>query len=323
MLLCGNCSSHVGLVSIAPGAQIRRRPARSSQEIYVQDDEDQDSSDSSDCNPSSSGSGVSDERAVYAQQKCKEALEEWHEKAIVSSVVDSISRPSTIALSPGQDNGMMLPRSKVIVLGNSGVGKTSIIYNHKYGSGLLPCNATIGASYMNFDLTVNEDPIQLQVWDTAGQERFRCMVPMYMRNADAAILVYDITERKSFDEIEKWLTEISRCTNFEDPIIVLIGNKADMSAHREFYEISALDTQVIDCIFTAIAEGIHERASFASKPAMGGFRLPDSPTSILSSGSSNIVGALKQFPKKASRIAALSYKCKLRNLLISLFICLI
>lgn len=67
-------------------------------------------------------------------------------------------------------------------------------------------SATIGASYINCNVVVEQEPIQLQIWDTAGQERFRCMVPMYMRNAKAAIIVYDVTCRKSFENVDKWVT---------------------------------------------------------------------------------------------------------------------
>ena len=63
----------------------------------------------------------------------------------------------------------------------SGVGKTSIIYSHKYGgTGFLAHSATIGASYINCNVVVDKDPIQLQIWDTAGQERFKCMVSHFL-----------------------------------------------------------------------------------------------------------------------------------------------
>ena len=109
----------------------------------------------------------------------------------------------------------------------------------------------------------------LQIWDTAGQERFRCMVPMYMRNASAAIIVYDITDRQSFNDVDKWadglsslfsksidcISELYHCCGMVDPVVVLIGNKADCEDKRQvavgegvakalrmnarFYELSA------------------------------------------------------------------------------------
>ncbi|KAE9552124.1 hypothetical protein FO519_004660 [Halicephalobus sp. NKZ332] len=167
-------------------------------------------------------------------------------------------------------------KSKIIVLGNSGVGKTSIIYSHKYGdTGMLAPSATIGASYINCNVVVEQEPIQLQIWDTAGQERFRCMVPMYMRNATAAIIVYDITCRKSFEDVDKWASELHRCAGVKDPLIFLVGNKADLEASRQvtegegltkaaklgakFFEISAYDINFIDAVFGSLAESIHDR----------------------------------------------------------------
>uniref|UniRef100_A0A7E4UUK4 Ras-related protein Rab-19 n=1 Tax=Panagrellus redivivus TaxID=6233 RepID=A0A7E4UUK4_PANRE len=97
--------------------------------------------------------------------------------------------------------------AKVVVLGNSGVGKTSIIYSHRFNlSGVQHHTATIGASYVKVLVDVGDNrQVQLQVWDTAGQERFRCMVPMYTRNAAAAFVFYDICSRTSFQDVDKWV----------------------------------------------------------------------------------------------------------------------
>uniref|UniRef100_A0A158PC82 Ras-related protein Rab n=1 Tax=Angiostrongylus cantonensis TaxID=6313 RepID=A0A158PC82_ANGCA len=89
-------------------------------------------------------------------------------------------------------------RVKVVIVGSSGVGKTSLIYRHRYGSLSGPYTSTIGASF------VECENITLQIWDTAGQERFRCMVPMYMRNSAAAIIMYDVTNWQSFKDVDKW-----------------------------------------------------------------------------------------------------------------------
>ncbi|CAD5213918.1 unnamed protein product [Bursaphelenchus xylophilus] len=165
-------------------------------------------------------------------------------------------------------------KSKIILLGNSGVGKTSLLYSHKYGPDVTPCSATIGASYVNCEMTVQDDPIQLQIWDTAGQERYRCMIPMYLRNAIGAILVYDITDRRSFDEIHKWLQDLERYA-VHAPLLMLVGSKADMTENREvsrlegeakaaklqaqFYELSAFDPKSIDKMLYEMATRIHER----------------------------------------------------------------
>lgn len=78
--------------------------------------------------------------------------------------------------------------------------------------------------------------VRLQVWDTAGQERFRCMVPMYMRNADAALIVYDVTNHHSFDDVERWVKDLGRSNGTEEANIFLIGNKTDLVEKREVSE---------------------------------------------------------------------------------------
>lgn len=176
-------------------------------------------------------------------------------------------------------------RAKVILLGESGVGKTSLVYAYKYGFPSVPslsCRPTIGAHYSNFELNAMGGivPVQLQLWDTAGQERFRSMVPMYLRNVGAAVLVYDICNRASFDEIDYWLKDVWRCCPPADdnpnepksnsPLLLLIGNKTDQHTQREvpteegiakamrcgarFFEVSAIDTAGVRGIFQSMAE---------------------------------------------------------------------
>ncbi|KAL3087283.1 hypothetical protein niasHT_020546 [Heterodera trifolii] len=211
--------------------------------------------------------GYSKESHTIKRQRCT-----WREQLVE---VPSVAAPweATAAERLGTR------RSKVIMLGDSGVGKTSIVFSHKYGPNpaLLnsPSNATIGASYTNFDMSVfNAIRVQLQIWDTAGQERFRCMVPLYMRNSSAAVLVYDITNRESFEQIDQWHNEVMRCpTALEEPIIVLIGNKADqqdenrevaegegvqkaLRLNAHFFEVSSVDSEVIRSIFKLVAEQI-------------------------------------------------------------------
>ncbi|ORX92430.1 hypothetical protein K493DRAFT_146765, partial [Basidiobolus meristosporus CBS 931.73] len=85
------------------------------------------------------------------------------------------------------------------------VGKTSLVVRYVQKMFSPNCPSTIGASFMTTKLVVDNCKVRLQIWDTAGQERFRSMAPMYYRGANAAIIVYDITNRKSFDEIGTWL----------------------------------------------------------------------------------------------------------------------
>ncbi|CAI4233349.1 unnamed protein product [Auanema sp. JU1783] len=166
-------------------------------------------------------------------------------------------------------------KAKVVVLGNSGVGKTSIIYRHRFGERSTPFNATIGASFVTCDVDTPSEEMRLQIWDTAGQERFRCMVPMYMRNAAAAIIVYDVTNRQSFLDVDKWANELQRCCGDSDPVLILIGNKTDLVEKRQiakgegvnkalrlnarFYEISSDDHSVFNTVLEDLAQDVQTR----------------------------------------------------------------
>ncbi|EYC22731.1 hypothetical protein Y032_0016g2918 [Ancylostoma ceylanicum] len=175
-------------------------------------------------------------KSIYAYQKVKSAIRD-HE----ADVDVSVSIPKT--------------RAKVVVVGSSGVGKTSVIYRHRFGNRSAPFTSTIGASFVECEVETSYENISLQIWDTAGQERFRCMVPMYMRNSVAAVIMYDITNRQSFEDVDKWSEELRKCCGIADPVVVLIGNKCDLFDKRKvstaegqakalsldarFYEISA------------------------------------------------------------------------------------
>ncbi|XP_033247496.1 ras-related protein RabJ isoform X2 [Drosophila miranda] len=122
---------------------------------------------------------------------------------------------------------------KVVVLGSRGVGKTRLVI--RYIKNTLHRSEsevpTIAVSFFTCNIILDEVKIKLQIWDTAGQERYRAVAPMYYRNANAAILVFDLTQYKTFTEIKSWIQELHR--NVQDPMILtLVGNKMDMQAQR-------------------------------------------------------------------------------------------
>lgn len=132
---------------------------------------------------------------------------------------------------------MAKPRTqmKFIVLGDSGVGKTSLLYRFVKQEFSQVYRATIGADFLSKEIVVDEKHISLQVWDTAGQERFQSLGMAFYRGADACILVYDITSLKSFESIISWKQEfVSQCgpTNPETFPFMVLGNKCDMDADR-------------------------------------------------------------------------------------------
>jgi len=120
---------------------------------------------------------------------------------------------------------------KVIILGDSGVGKTSLMnqyVNKKFSS---QYKATIGADFLTKEVVVDERLVTMQIWDTAGQERFQSLGVAFYRGADACVLVYDLTNLKSFDNCESWRDEFLIQAGPRDPEnfpFVVLGNKSDL-----------------------------------------------------------------------------------------------
>jgi len=115
---------------------------------------------------------------------------------------------------------------KVILIGDSFVGKTSLIARYSSGSFCDGETPTIAASYTQFCIDVEKTPIKLNVWDTAGHEKFRCIVPMYARTAEGMIVVFDLSKPNTFEGAKEWhkkiLDEVDGI-----PVIFLCGNKLD------------------------------------------------------------------------------------------------
>mmetsp|Transcript_9195 Transcript_9195/g.22586 ORF Transcript_9195/g.22586 Transcript_9195/m.22586 type:complete len:204 (+) Transcript_9195:170-781(+) len=127
---------------------------------------------------------------------------------------------------------------KVVVLGQTGVGKTSMIHRYTKGDFNESTQTTIGGAYCKKDVKVGDWMVSLQIWDTAGQERFRSMAPMYYRNAKAAILVYDATDQKTLEMVQGWADELVKHA-CKDVIFVLAGNKCDVNVSDQSPEVLA------------------------------------------------------------------------------------
>jgi Ras-related protein Rab-1A len=121
---------------------------------------------------------------------------------------------------------------KVLIIGNSGVGKSCLLL--RFSDDIFSDNyiSTIGVDFKIRQIEVEKKAIKLQLWDTAGQERFRTITQAYYRGADGIIIVYDVADRESFNQVQHWLAEIDR---FAPPTVcrLLVGNKADLSDKRE------------------------------------------------------------------------------------------
>jgi small GTP-binding protein len=120
------------------------------------------------------------------------------------------------------------PRYRVVFIGNTRVGKTSILNKLISDTFEEGEKSTIGANFQIRIEEVHGKKIEIQIWDTAGQEQYRSLSPVYYRNASAAILVYDITDRQSFNDLSAWVNEFRGAAE-ADAIIFIVGNKADLS----------------------------------------------------------------------------------------------
>lgn len=159
---------------------------------------------------------------------------------------------------------------KIVLLGDSSVGKSSIVnryVNHRF---FEYNESTIGAAFFSKHIISGDRNIILDIWDTAGQERYNSLLPMYYRGAKAAIIVYDITCKVSFDKAKQWLQEISKVLT--DTIFIFVGNKSDLSeqsiitkdllsdisSHPNTFniEVSAKNNHNIDTLFQYIIDNI-------------------------------------------------------------------
>lgn len=160
---------------------------------------------------------------------------------------------------------------KCVILGHTGVGKTSMV--NKYCRGQMgQTTATIGAAFMKKTVSLEDWKIVLQIWDTAGQERFRSMAPMYYRGANAAILVFDVTDQNTLTQVEEWEKELRRdaMNDSSDIVMVLAANKTDLktadksileratnyakSINAELFETSAKSGKGIEDLFGYVAK---------------------------------------------------------------------
>jgi small GTP-binding protein len=159
-------------------------------------------------------------------------------------------------------------RPRVVVIGDSSVGKTSILTTLVGDDFNLYEQNTIGANWHLQTEDVNGEHVELQIWDTAGQERYRSLGPLYYRNAVAGIVVYDITNRGSFQSIPGWIDSFRSIAGTET-VIFVVGNKCDLADRRQvpfeeasdwakerefdFFETSAKTSDGIEKLFQKVA----------------------------------------------------------------------
>ncbi|KAL9276043.1 Ras-related protein [Drosera capensis] len=123
-------------------------------------------------------------------------------------------------------------QAKLVLLGDMGTGKTSLVLRFVKGQFFEFQESTIGAAFFTQVLSLNEATVKFDIWDTAGQERYHSLAPMYYRGAAAAVVVYDITSMESFEKAKKWVQELQRQGN-PNMFTVLVANKADLDTKRK------------------------------------------------------------------------------------------
>ena len=162
---------------------------------------------------------------------------------------------------------------KLILIGNSGVGKSSILQRYMNKTFEESYKCTIGVDFLMKSLEVKGKTVKLQLWDTAGQEKYKSMVSSYYRGANVALVVFDITSRSSFESLPLWIENYYK-NGPEQKNIILIGNKKDMADQRQvtqeeaeefsetnnmiYFETSAKEGDNVDYVFNFAAEKLLE-----------------------------------------------------------------
>ena len=153
---------------------------------------------------------------------------------------------------------------KVVLIGDSGVGKSNLLSRFTRNEFCSESKSTIGVEFATRSLELDGKAVKAQIWDTAGQERYRAITSAYYRGAVGALLVYDVTKSESFENVQKWLRELRDHAD-ANIVIMLVGNKSDLEHLRcvsrdvgalfatkeslSFIETSALDSTNVEPAF--------------------------------------------------------------------------
>lgn len=117
---------------------------------------------------------------------------------------------------------------KLLIIGESGVGKSSLLLRFTEDNFDPEQTLTIGVDFKTKKLTIDGNTVKLAIWDTAGQERFRTLTPSYYRDAQGAILVFDVSSYATFSKLETWLSELDTYSTKSNIVKMVVGNKIDM-----------------------------------------------------------------------------------------------
>ena len=175
---------------------------------------------------------------------------------------------------------------KILLVGDSGVGKTNIMLRYLNKEFNINTKATVGVEFGSKNIIIDKKVIKGQIWDTAGQERYRAITSSYYKGAHGAFVVYDITLKESFEAVDRWINDLRNNTD-ERLEIFLIGNKSDLEEKRQvtkeegeekakekevaFMETSALNCNNIEKAFNEILNKVYLAYKPQEKKSEGGF----------------------------------------------------
>ncbi|KAG6370788.1 GTPase [Boletus reticuloceps] len=183
---------------------------------------------------------------------------------------------------------------KVVLIGDSGVGKSNLLSRFTRNEFKLDSKSTIGVEFATRSIIIDGKVIKAQIWDTAGQERYRAITSAYYRGAVGALLVYDISKHATFANVSRWLKELRDHADLNN-VIMLVGNKSDLKHLRavpteeaknfasdnelSFIETSALDASNVESAFqTTLAEIYRITSSQALEQSADAIKAPTSDT---------------------------------------------
>ncbi|XP_032891166.1 ras-related protein Rab-18-like [Amblyraja radiata] len=183
---------------------------------------------------------------------------------------------------------------KMLLIGESGVGKSSLLLRFTDGTFDAEIGSTIGVDFKVKAMKIEANNVKLAIWDTAGQERFRTLTPSYYRGAQGVILVYDVTRRDTFVRLENWLNELDTYSTKHGVVKMLVGNKIDKQNHEVdrneglrfarkhsmlFIEASAKTCDGVECAFEEVVEKIIQTPGLWQAENLKGVILSDAATS--------------------------------------------
>ena len=174
--------------------------------------------------------------------------------------------------------------AKMVIIGDSGVGKSALMLRKCDNTFSDVCISTIGVDFRYITVNIDDQIIKLQIWDTAGQERFRTITYAYYRSADGVLVVYDVSNRTTFEHVMKWVAEC-RTKGKNGIKLVLVGNKCDSASRVVSYEegkkyADELGIPFIECS-AKTGKGITETFNLIAKEMAGITRTTDKDVIII------------------------------------------